>query len=547
MNMIWHRISIVLIAPNNFFYFLTRCFMFKIELISAIFLLIVLNSTCLFGQIGTTKPTKFTWEGALDGNKAIWKVNDTSNVYQNLDGVDITIKLIDPEKINTNTQNPSEYNDFTKSNTFYSRGNLAFQITSRNKTQTACLEFSFSKPIFLNDFQVWDIDMLQSGTSHASSYQDSVSFFAKSKAGNIPLALNDMDAKPTFTIMQQSAKADFYEGINGDITHNNPAGAIKISSSLPIETFTLCYSNGSEDDGMSNSHAIKITEFSFTELIGGISGTVINKANGLPIAGSIIKLVDDQGNIIENKHGWAMHTMTDETGQYHFDHLPMGNYKIVQINPPGFESVEDTDGINDNIIQTELTVKNIFSKNNDFFELQQGPLPVKLESFSVSQSNNQIISTWNVSAEQNCSHYELHLFDKDNQWIQSQLTPFDNEKRGNYESLISYNGSENKIYVKLLQYDLDGTMTNLGIKGVYLDSKKSDIVFYPNPTKSTVFLKSALESELISTIVFDVNGKVKFQTNEYPKSIDMSEWNAGTYFIQCTTANESTTQKIIKD
>jgi hypothetical protein len=350
--------------------------MFRIEMISAIFLLVMGNTTFINGQIGTSKPTQFTWEGALDGNKAMWKVDDTLNVYQNLDGIDLSLKLVDPNKINTNTQNPSEYNDYTKTNTFYNKGNLAFQLTSTQKTQSACLEFSFSKPVFLNDFQVWDLDMLQSGTSATSTYQDSVSFFASNKLGNIPLSLNYMDENPAFTIIKQSAKANFIAGTNGDITHNNTKGAVVVSSLEPLETFTLCHANGSQDDGLSNSHAIKITSFSFTELLGGLSGTVYNKDTGLPLAGSIIKLVDQYGNIVENKHGWAMQILTDETGHYHFEHLPMGFYTVVQINPIGYESVNDIDGVNDDKIIVELNVANVFSIIMTFMKCNKDHCPL---------------------------------------------------------------------------------------------------------------------------------------------------------------------------
>lgn len=522
--------------------------MYKISLISAIFLLIVGNAMFLNGQIGTTKPTLFTWEGALDGNKAIWKIDDTSNIYENLDGVDVSIRLLDPLKINTNTQNPSEYNDYTKTNTFYNRGNLAYQLTSAQKAQTACLEFGFSKPVYLNDFQVWDIDMLQSSSSVASTYQDSVSFYSKSKAGNVPLSLNALHENPTFTINKQSAKANFIPGVNGDIAHNNSQGALSISSLEPVEFFTLCYANGSQDDGLSNSHAIKITEFSFTELLGGISGTVKNQNTGLPLAGSVIKLVDQNGNIVENKHGWAMQIMTDETGHFHFDHLPMGIYSIIQTNPLGFESIGDVDGINDNKIIVELDVTKVFSINNDFFEVPQAPLPVKLETFNVSQSNNgEILADWSVSIEQNCSHYEVLLLSKENYVIGSSINKFEIENNGLYHSVLSYDGIENKLYVKLLQYDLDGTKTDLGTRVISSNHNNVDLIFYPNPTKDMLQIKSTSDVEIVRTILLDINGKELLNTNGPTHSIDMSQMSKGIYFVQCIISNKTVTQKILKD
>lgn len=517
-------------------------------MISAIFLLVMVNTTFLNGQIGTTRPTTFTWEGALDGNKAIWKVNDTLNVYQNLEGVDVSVKLLDPLKINTNAQNPSEYNDYTKTNTFYNKGNLAFQITSTQKTQTACLEFNFSKPIYLNDFQVWDIDMLQSSTTLLKTYQDSVTFFAKTKAGNVPLTLTAIEENPVYTISRQSAKANFVAGVNGDIAHNNPSGAVAISSLEPVEILTLCHSNGSQDDGLSNSHAIKITSFTFTELIGGLSGTIYNEETGLPLAGSIVKLVDKNGNIVENKDGWAMQIMTDETGQYNFQHLPMGIYTVVQINPLGYDSYGDIDGVNDNNIIVELDVTKPYSFNNDFFEIQQGPLPVKIESFTVSQSEKgKIEADWNVSIEQNCSHYEVQLLNKSNQIIQSEIHKFEAENKGFYQSKMTYEGQENKLYVKLLQYDLDGTMTDLGTRVISFNNKKVELTFYPNPTKSILYVNNTSDQEIIKTVILDLNGKELWNTDSPTLSIDLTQFSNGVYFVQCVTANEIITKKILKD
>jgi hypothetical protein len=41
--------------------------MFRIEMISAIFLLMMWDTTFIYGQMGTSKPKLFTWEGDLEG------------------------------------------------------------------------------------------------------------------------------------------------------------------------------------------------------------------------------------------------------------------------------------------------------------------------------------------------------------------------------------------------------------------------------------------------------------------------------------------------
>jgi hypothetical protein len=522
--------------------------MFRIEMISAIFLLMIWDTTFIYGQIGTSKPTLFTWEGALEGNQAVWKVDDTLNVYKNLDGIDVTLKLLDPLNINTCTKNPSEFNDFTKTNTFFNKGNLAFQLTSSQKTQGACLEFSFSKPVFLNEYQIWDIDMLQSSPKAASSYQDSISMVARSKKGNVPLSLLALDDSPSYTIHKQSAKAKFIPHTNGDLIHNNVKGGLFISSVEPIETLTLCYSNGSEDDGLSNSHAIKITKFYFSELLGGISGTVLNKDTGLPLSGSVIKLLDQNGNLVENKHGWAMQIMTDASGQYHFGHLPMGNYTVVQINPPGFDSVNDSDGKNDDQITIELDAINTFSNNNDFFEVLNSPLPVMLVSFrAYVDQDHQIITDWKVLTEINCSHYEIVILNSENIILSNEIMNFDLGMNGNYSKSIDYNGVNQRLHVKLLQYDLDGRMNHLGTQVIYLDNKSTNLAFYPNPTNNLVFIKNNSESLFLKTKIIDTQGKEIMVLEGLIDHIDLSHLTKGTYFIQCLSPTEKIIHKILKE
>nr|MBP9056534.1 hypothetical protein [Saprospiraceae bacterium] len=73
----------------------------------------ILVSVFLYAQTCNT-PTVFTWEGAYTGNKAVWKVNDTLQTYSNINAVDVQLRLIDPFNQNTDTGNPSEFNDYTK-------------------------------------------------------------------------------------------------------------------------------------------------------------------------------------------------------------------------------------------------------------------------------------------------------------------------------------------------------------------------------------------------------------------------------------------------
>lgn len=229
------------------------------------FIYLIVFILCLICTHVQAQSYTFTWEGGIDGIKAIWNPNDIQNTYK-IDTLDMNVhvSIIDSLNLNTTTNNPSEYGDWTKTNTFYGRGNFAFQIKSNTSAQVVCLKFEFDKPILLHNFKVYDIDMKQNTPSMpASTYQDSVMFVGKRNGVDIPLVITPMDINQVYSIYGQAVKANYIAGANNDLDYNDLRGAINVSSSMPITEFLIHYSNGSEDDGLSNSQALKITGFNF--------------------------------------------------------------------------------------------------------------------------------------------------------------------------------------------------------------------------------------------------------------------------------------------
>ncbi|MBK7806248.1 MAG: T9SS type A sorting domain-containing protein [Saprospiraceae bacterium] len=478
---------------------------------------------------------KFTWEGAFTGNKAIWNADDTLNVYKDVNGVDLKVTLKDPFKMNTTTKNLSEFNDFTKTNTFFGWGNFALQIKSNAPKQPVCLEFEFSKPIYLNKFNIWDIDMLQAGTNLASTYQDSIHVFASNNSGAVPLKIAKLDSMPTYTIVGQQIKANFIEGVDGDVSHNNPKAAILITCTTPIQKFTICHSNGSEDDGLSNSHAIKIPEFEYAELVGLIEGVVFEDITNIPLTGSLVSLIDEQGNPVYNKLGNLMETMTGKDGSYYFPYLPVGKYTVVQIDPPGYESVRDIDIVNDNNISVELGVSNIVSKNNDFFEKLAAPLPVSLTEISLYKVREDTYRlSWKVDSEINNDFYTIFLSEDG---IRFKTLGFVKglNKNGNGYIFDFKEINKSRFYVKLSQTDFDGRSQDLGIREIS-NEKSDEIIIFPNPVHDIVKIHWNDESESFSHYsITDINGKTAknnvINNNISPLSIDLRDVVSGTYAL----------------
>jgi len=479
---------------------------------------------------------KFTWEGALSGNKAVWNADDTLNLYKNVNGVDLKVTLKDLFKMNTTTKNLSEFNDFTKTNTFFGWGNFALQIKSTAHKQPVCLEFEFSKPVYLNKFGIWDIDMLQSGVNLASTYQDSIHVFATNTAGVVPLSFVNLSALPTYTVQGQQIKANFVAGVNGDVSQNDPNGAILISSLTPLEKFTLCYANGSDDDGTSNSHAIKIPEFEFAELIGSISGVIYEDITNIPLSGSLVRLLDEDGDPVYNKLGNLMETITGPDGSYNFPYLPMGKYTVLQTNPVGYESVRDIDILNDNSISVELDVSNIESQNNDFYEKLLAPLPVSLAQLSLNKiKENTYRLSWKTYSEFNNDYYTISISEDGKLFKTAGFIQGLNKIEQDYYFDLTGIYTP-KLFVKLTQTDFEGRSQDLGIRQIVIEKTKEEILIFPNPAKDVLQILWNEDSETFSNYsITDINGKTakinNIHDNISPITIDLRDVASGTYAL----------------
>jgi hypothetical protein len=493
--------------------------------------------------------TKFTWEGAFEGNKAIWKGGDSLNTY-NVEGIDIKVAILDTFKMNTTPVNLSEFNDFTKSNAFFGRGSLALQMTSTNSSQNVCMEYAFQKPVVLEDFTIYDIDMKQNTANLPSSWQDSLNVYAYSQLGIVPVQLSYISETPAFVIQGQSAKARFRQGVDGDLRHTDPNGAVKLSTKLPIEMLKFCFANGSEDDGISNSHALKITEFKFKEVVGSISGSVSDRKNNKKLSGYHIRLIDPTTNlVIVNKNGDIMQTVTDQNGQFTFDWLPMGPYKIVKSPSVDYESDNDIDGVDDGTISVLLDLTGPASKDNDFYEKPVSPLPVKLSSVNLYSLGNQKYKLhWTAATETNCDFYTIQSSeDQKNIEVLGQVR-CNNKPISSYSFDFSYDfKSSDVLYITLSQTDFDGTENELFLGKITGEAIENEITLSPNPFKDVITLVMANPDVFDNVNIIDVNGKrvITERVNSNNNTLNLQDLPHGVYYLQLT-GKATVTKKIVK-
>ena len=97
---------------------------------------------------------------------------------------------------------------------------------------------------------------------------------------------------------------------------------------------------------------------------GSVSGTVQEDVDDddvcdKPMPGVTVTLTDLAGDTIAT-------TVTDSNGNYQFTDLPIGAYKVVETNLPGYIDVSEVDGVNDNSLMVSLTFPQPDSTLNDF-------------------------------------------------------------------------------------------------------------------------------------------------------------------------------------
>ncbi len=212
--------------------------------------------------------TSFNWDnGAGSGNT--WLESDVSRTYTNIDGsgINLTLTLSDPDGQNCDLGNPSSFGDYTETTGGFGAGVLTYQMTSTNSNQEVTFTFDFSEPVLLDDFTMFDIDYNGSTTSAVSSFQDEVEFSASNSSTNVPISLSQHpDAtSSTVNVFGQIARSIFVSGGSGNVTHTDVNGAVVVSTTGPIDRLIISYSNGPDDDGQSNDHAVTIPGFVFCE------------------------------------------------------------------------------------------------------------------------------------------------------------------------------------------------------------------------------------------------------------------------------------------
>ena len=182
-------------------------------------------------------------------------------------------------------------------------------------------------------------------------------------------------------------------------TTTNGTGAYTFSDVQPgsykiVETQPAGYHSVSDKDGGNLDIIGDVTPVTVTynatssdnnfveEQPGSLSGSVLADIDGngtgdAPLAGVLIRLLDDAASPVLDGLGAPVTTLTLANGSYSFGDLPPGTYMVAEDQPANYQSVSDTDGANNNLIgdETPITVTaGLDSGNHNFIEIELGSI-----------------------------------------------------------------------------------------------------------------------------------------------------------------------------
>jgi hypothetical protein len=102
-----------------------------------------------------------------------------------------------------------------------------------------------------------------------------------------------------------------------------------------------------------------------------------NGSGDTGLGGVVLNLLDSSGNPVLDGFGAPIQVATNASGFYQFTLVPAGSYRVSQNQPPGYASVSDVDGANNNLIGDEtpiVIVPGLAVANRDFVEIAYGAI-----------------------------------------------------------------------------------------------------------------------------------------------------------------------------
>jgi dienelactone hydrolase len=142
-----------------------------------------------------------------------------------------------------------------------------------------------------------------------------------------------------------------------------------------------------------------------------------------------------------------------------------------------------------------------------------GPLPVNLINYqATARTTGDVLLQWITSSENNSKYYRLERSQNANDYVLIGTVA----AKGNSSSQSSYSFIDNKPlsgtnYYRLVQIDLDGRETSLGVKAVSINGGEGAVRIYPSPAHSEFNISLGTNESAQKNIdIYNISGKKVF-------------------------------------
>ncbi|MEO7120221.1 MAG: T9SS type A sorting domain-containing protein [Ginsengibacter sp.] len=166
-------------------------------------------------------------------------------------------------------------------------------------------------------------------------------------------------------------------------------------------------------------------------------------------------------------------------------------------------------------------------------------LPADLLSFNAGQVSSGVLLQWSIAAQQDDNNFTVEHSNDGSSFTAVVSLPEKNiaEGRANY-SYADLNPSDGANYYRLLQYDVDGKVEDLGTKKVMIKDLHSAYI-YPNPVTSnrvTVYLGHSITRPVLYQVA-DMNGSIvqKGILTNSVQAIGVDGLSKGFYILRLNT------------
>lgn len=182
--------------------------------------------------------------------------------------------------------------------------------------------------------------------------------------------------------------------------------------------------------------------------------------------------------------------------------------------------------------------------------ITEAVLPVTLTSYAAKMVNQTARLDWSVSSERDNRKFVIYRSGDDQQFTEiGTVASLGNTNTNRNYFFVDKQPLNGNTYYKLVQVDLDGKPTELGVKPLNFVLSTVNLKVYPNPTKDKVnvtFEAGKYNRIVLSSVDGKVLKSVALSAQQDQLDIDLTAYPIGTYFIRLTGAQQSVVKKVVK-